>query len=122
MGPISLAMTVLTPHAIAADDSKQERYAPVLTPHGLTLGASADVDDSNTAVIAIKDDGSNSIVSVTYDTGNAPPSADYESLGSLDATHKKLAAGEHMTVAVTQGTTADLPGFFLVVRSRKTNA
>ena len=87
----------------------------------LTLGAPADVDDSNTVVIAIADDAANAIVTKTYNTADQPPSSDYESLGALAATHKLLAAAEHVTVAVTQGTTADMPAFFLVVRSRKTN-
>ena len=41
MGPISLVMTVLTRHAISADDSKQERYAQVSAPNWLTPDASA---------------------------------------------------------------------------------
>lgn len=88
----------------------------------LTLAAPAAIDDGDTAVIAITDASANSIVSVTYDTGNQPPTAAYESLGALDAVHKLLVVAEVMKIAVTQGTAADLPGFFLVIRSRKTNA
>ena len=88
----------------------------------LTEGAPADVDDSNTAVVALADDGSNEIVSKTYDTGTQPPSSDYEDLGTPDATHKALAAGEHVTLSVTQGTTADLPAFSVILRYIPTNA
>lgn len=86
----------------------------------LTLGASAGVDDSNTAVIAITDAAGNSIVSKTYNTANQPPDAAYASLGTVSATHGILTAGEVVKVAVTQGTTADLPAFFLVIRYKET--
>ena len=82
----------------------------------LTEGAPADVDDSNTAVLEVADDADNSIVSKTYSTATQPPDADYEDIGALSATHKVLAAGEHLKLNVTQGTTADLPAFSLVLR------
>ena len=88
----------------------------------LTYGAPTDVDDSNTLVIAVTDDGANVLVTETFDTGNQPPTADYVSLGALSATHKLLAAAEHLKVAVTQGTTSAMLAFFLVIHSRKTNA
>lgn len=86
----------------------------------LTQGASAAVDDSNTAVIAVTDAAGNSIVSKTYNTLVQPPDAAYESLGALSATHKILTAAEVVKVAVTQGTTADLPGFYLVIKYKET--
>ncbi len=88
----------------------------------LTEGAPAGVDDSNTAVIAVKDDAGNTIVSKTYDTANQPPSSDYEDLGSLDGTHKVLSAAEHVTLDVTCGTTADLPAFQIILVFEPTNA
>lgn len=81
----------------------------------LTAGAPAGVDDANTAVVAIADDAANAIVTKTYNTANQPPTADFASLGALDATHKVLAAGEHITLAVTNGATANLPAFEVVI-------
>ena len=88
----------------------------------LTEGSPAGVDDSNTAVVALKDDAGNTIVTKTYNTGTQPPSSDYEDLGTLDETHKVLTAAEHVTLDVTQGATADLPAFSLVLRFIPTNA
>jgi len=82
----------------------------------LTEGAPAGVDDSNTAVVAVADDADNEIASKTYNTATQPPDSDYEDLGELDATHKVLAAGEHLKLSVTQGATADLPALSLVLR------
>jgi len=91
--------------------------AVTLTSLGiLTEGSPAGVDDDNTAVIAVADDASNAIVSKTYNTAAQPPDTDYADLGALDATHKVLAAEEHITLSVTQGTTADLPAFSVIVR------
>ncbi|MEP0848607.1 MAG: DUF2190 family protein [Phycisphaerae bacterium] len=84
----------------------------------LTQGAPAGVDDANTAVIALKDDAGNVIVSKTYNTANQPPSSDFADLGALDPTHKVLAASEHVTLDVTQGTTANMPAFLLVIKHR----
>lgn len=88
----------------------------------LTKGAPAGVDDGNTAVVTLKDDAGNTIVTKTYNTGTQPPSADYEDLGALDGTHKVLAAGEHVTLTVDQGATADLPAFDLIIVTVPTNA
>jgi len=88
----------------------------------LTEGAPAGVDDSNTSVIALKDDAGNTIVTKTYNTATQPPSSDYEDLGTLDGTHKVLSAGEHVTLSVTNGTTADLPAFSVILVYEPTNA
>jgi len=88
----------------------------------LTEDAPAGIDDSNTCVIALKDDAGNTIVTKTYNTGTQPPSSDYEDLGTLDETHKVLAAGEHVTLTVTQGTTADMPAFTVVLVFEPTDA
>src|SRR5688572_1792823 len=72
-------------------------------------GASAGIDDSNTAVLVVTDGGGNTIVSKTYDTANQPPAANaYGSLGNPDATHRVLTASEVVRLAVTQGAAADL--------------
>lgn len=81
----------------------------------LTQGAPAGVDDSNTVVIAIKDDGGNTIVSKTYNTANQPPSSDYADLGALSASYSPLLAAEHVTLSVTQGATANMPAFDLIL-------
>ena len=79
----------------------------------LTQGAPAGVDDSNTVVIEIKDDAANSIVSKTYNTATQPPSSDYADLGNLS--NASLAAGEHLNLNVTQGATANMPAFGIVI-------
>lgn len=79
----------------------------------LTEGAPAGVDDSNTVVILIEDDASNALVTKTYDTSPQPPSSDYEDLGSIG--NASLVAGEHLMLSVTQGTTADMPAFQIIV-------
>ena len=89
----------------------------VLTRAGIVpQGASAGVDDANTAVLALADADGNAIVSKTYNTAAQPPAASaYGSLGTPDATHAVLTANEVVTLAVTQGATADLPAFLLVL-------
>ena len=81
----------------------------------LTLGAPAGVNDANTSVITLKDDAGNTIVAKTYNTGTQPPSSDYADLGALSATHKVLTAGEHVTLSVANGATADLPAFLIIL-------
>ena len=76
---------------------------------------------SNAAGLQAAQDAGNTIVTKTYNTGTQPPSSDYESLGALDATHKVLGANEHVTLAITNGTTADLPGLNLVIVYEPTN-
>mgnify|MGYP006298016387 CR=1 FL=1 len=88
----------------------------------LTEGSPSGVDDSNTAVIELADDGGNTIVTKTYDAGTQPPDTDYGDLGEPDATHGVLAATEHAVLNVTQGTSADLPAFSLVLRFVPANA
>ena len=79
----------------------------------LTEGSPAGIDDSNTAVVLVKNEDEDTVVSKTYNTANQPPDADYEDLGTL--TNPALAAGEHLTLSVTQGTTANMPAFSLVL-------
>lgn len=77
-------------------------------------GASADIDDSNTAVIVVATAAGNAIVSKTYNTATQPPAANvHGTLGTLSSTYKVLTTHQVITVAITQGTTADLPAFIL---------
>ena len=87
----------------------------VITKIGIIpKGSSAAIDNSNTAVIAVADAAANSIVSKTYNTATQPPAANvYGDLGTLS--NATLTANEVVTVAVTQGATADLPAFLLVL-------
>jgi len=97
--------------------------AVTLTSIGIMFdGAPAGVDDANTSVILLEDDASNAIVTKTYNTGTQPPTSDYEDLGTLDATHKVLTAGEHVLFSITNGATADLASGSLVIRYVPTNA
>jgi hypothetical protein len=88
----------------------------------LTHGAPAGVDDANTAVILVADDAAHAIVTKTYNAGAQPPTSDYADLGALDGTHKILTAGEHLLLSVTQGATANMPAFDLVLVTVPTNA
>lgn len=79
-------------------------------------GASAGVDDANTAVITVEDASGNAIVTKTYNTGTQPPGASvYGDLGSLTAANAVLTANEVVRLDVTQGAMADLPGFVVIV-------
>lgn len=79
----------------------------------LTHGAPAGVDDSNTVVITIKDDAGNTIVSKTYNTSTQPPDSDFEDLGTI--AYASCDAAEHLTLTITQGTTANMPAFDIVI-------
>jgi len=85
----------------------------ILSAGILTQGAPADVDDANTSVILLEDDASNALVTKTYNTGTQPPTNDYEDLGSLS--NVEYTAAEHMMLSVTNGVTADLPAFMVVI-------
>ena len=90
--------------------------------HAITLtkasiisnGTAAGIDDSNTCVILLEDSSSNAIVTKTFDSDPAFPAKGTEvDLGTLDNTHKVLAAGEKLYLSVTNGTTANPPAFLL---------
>lgn len=69
------------------------------------------IDASNTCVVAVATS-AGAVASVTYDDGNAFPAANTaDDMGTITNAH--AAAGEVMTLAVTNGATAD-PGPFLV--------
>lgn len=79
----------------------------------LSRGAPAGVDDSNTAVLEVKNDATVLLVSKTYDTSNQPPSSDYADLGTVS--NGSLNAGQHLTFSITQGATANMPAFDLII-------
>lgn len=117
-------MTILIEDLAAGADiaARAILYAPtgiditLVSADIIPLGSSAGVDDSNTAVIALADGDAHAIVSKTYNTGTQPPAAGVVgNLGSLDGTYKVLSAGEKLTVAVTQGTSANLPACYLQI-------
>lgn len=85
----------------------------------LTEGSPAGVDDSNTAVISVLN-GSNAIVTATYNTASQPPSSDYASLGTLSATYRSVSPATLIKLTVTNGTTANLPAFQVLIRYRIT--
>ncbi len=73
--------------------------------------AAAGIDNSNTCVVALAT-GAGSVVTETFDATTTFPAANTDQdLGPVSNTH--VTAGEVMTVAVTNGATAD-PGSFLV--------
>jgi hypothetical protein len=81
----------------------------------IPLGSAAGIDDSNTCVISITD-GTHAIASVTYDTDPGMPAAGVVgSMGALDGTYKVLSAGEKLNIVVTNGATANPPGFMLQI-------
>lgn len=82
----------------------------------LSKGTPTGINDSNTCVILVTNEAGDTIVTKTYNTGTQPPTNDYESLGAVDAANTDIAAGGIAKVSVTQGATADLPAFDLVVQ------
>jgi predicted RecA/RadA family phage recombinase len=80
------------------------------------------ISDASTSVFAITDGAGNTIVSKTYNTATQPMASALNDLGALDDTHKVLTAGETVSLAITNGTTAKTPAGFLVIRFIPTNA
>jgi hypothetical protein len=79
-------------------------------------GNAEGIDGSNKCVVKLSD-GTNTIVEATYGDVSSPfpAAASAASLGTLDTTYKALAAGEKLYLSVTNGTTANPPGFMLQV-------
>jgi hypothetical protein len=92
-------------------------YAITLTSAKIiSQGTAAGIDDSNTCVVLLENGTSNAIVSKTYDADPAFPAAGVvESLGTLSATYKALAAGDLLTLSVTNGTAANTPLFAIQI-------
>lgn len=108
--------------AAGADIAARAEFASpasgcVLTRIGIVpQGASAGVNDANTAVIEVSDGAGNAIATQTYNTATQPPAANtYGSLGALVSPHHVLTANEVVRLAVTQGAAADLPAFVLLL-------
>lgn len=75
-------------------------------------GAPTGIDDSNTAVVTIKNGAGDTIGTVTYNTASQPPTNGYDSIdGALD---ESLAAGEVWTADITQGATANLAEMYFI--------
>lgn len=83
------------------------------------LAASAGIDNANTAVLAFtRGSDAGAVLTKTYNTATQPPTANTSpstSLGTLSATNKVLGANETLRLAVTQGVTADLPAFQIII-------
>jgi len=89
-------------------------YASTMTRIGiLTHGSPAGIDDSNTVVILIENSADASVVSKTYNLATQPPSSGFEDLGALSVT--AFTSNDYLKVTVTQGTTADMPAFAIVL-------
>ena len=84
----------------------------------LSQGTPAGIDAGNKCVIKI-DDGTNEIVEKEYDDGTAfPADGNIGDLGALDGDYTSLAAGEKIRLSVTNGATANPPGFMLQISYR----
>ena len=79
----------------------------------LTKGAPAGIDDSNTVVLTLKNGAGSLIIQLTYNTANQPPTSDFEDLGPLLIT--SLDANDIITLTLTQGATANMPAFDLIL-------
>lgn len=78
-------------------------------------GTFAGVDNANTSVWTITDGAGNTICTSTFNATNALVNNAYNAIGTPDATHSLLTAGETFRVSVTNGTAANLPPGTLVV-------
>ncbi len=72
--------------------------------------------------LAVTDGAGNAIASKTLNTAAQPSTTAINDFGALDATHKALTAGETVSLAITNGTTAATPAGQLVIRYIPTNA
>lgn len=89
--------------------------ATLVSAHIVPLGSSTGIDDSNKSTWLLTD-GSNTIVTKDFDANPAfPDSGVVTDLGALDGTHKILAAGEKLTLSITNGTTAATPATMIQV-------
>lgn len=91
-------------------------------PGNLSAGSFGTVSDASTAVFAVTDGAGNAIASKTFNTAAQPSTTAINDFGALDATHKALTAGETVSLAITNGTTAATPAGQLVIRYIPTNA
>lgn len=75
-------------------------------------GAPVGIDDTNTAVVTIKDGGGNTIATKTYNTATQPPTDAYDSLDA--ALNEAFGAGAVWTMDLTQGATANMAELYVV--------
>lgn len=81
----------------------------------ISQGTAAGIDGSNKCTIKLTD-ATNAIVEYDINSNQSfPADGTSASLGTLDITHKVLAAGEKLELSVTNGTTADPPAFMLQI-------
>ena len=76
-------------------------------------GAPAGIDNSNTAVITITNSAAVTVVTKTYNLATQPPSNGFEDLGALLVT--AFTSNDYLKVTITQGATADMPAFAIVL-------
>lgn len=78
-----------------------------IVPHGDDAG----IDANNTSVLTLKN-GSNTVVSETFDGTTLWPNDEvFYNLGTLDTTYTTVDELAKVSLAVTNGTTANLPQF-----------
>jgi hypothetical protein len=89
-------------------------YAFTMTRIGiLTHGVPAGIDDSNTVVLTIKNSADVTVVTKTFNLANQPPTNAFADLGTLVIA--SFTSNDYLYLTVTQGTTANLPAFAIVV-------
>jgi len=89
-------------------------YAITLSKIGiLTKGTPVGIDNSNTVVLTVKNGAGNIVLTKTYNTATQPPTNDFEDLGALSIT--SIAANDILTLTMTQGTTANMPAFSIIL-------
>jgi len=89
-------------------------YAQTLKKIGILVkGTPAGIDNSNTVVLTIKNGAAQTILTKTYNTGTQPPTNDFEDLGTISIA--TVAANDKLTLTMVQGTTANMPGFSIIL-------
>lgn len=89
-------------------------YAWTMTRIGiLTHGSPTGIDDSNTVVITVVNELAQTLITKTYNLATQPPSSAFADLGTLAVT--AFNASGYLKITVTQGTTADMPAFAIVL-------
>ena len=87
-------------------------YSVMLLTKGTPLG----IDNSNTVVLTLTDKLGNVVWTKTYNTATQPPTNSAEDVSSgLDADYAEVDAGDPLTLTVTQGATANMPAFSIVI-------
>ena len=79
----------------------------------VTKGQPAGIDDANPVVITLANGAGSTIVTKTFNTANQPPTNDGADLGALSIT--SIEANDPIKLTMTQGATANMPPFALVL-------